>query len=642
MKRKMEKSIVYGARCIFSLLLAFFMVLGFMPKVVLAEKADKMAKDPIVDHPLNEKNNWDIRYELIMPGERFYTVPEYSASKEKLTYGSEVVGLWIQYSHASLMLSHPENQAGGEVVLDTDKLVRSTPNISQLIPQETTYNAIETAYNRGDLAFITGNPSIYDTCKEALKSAIKDKKQAIIGYRNDTNLPMVLEAVRGGTDTTEGMVKGGRYGEDVLVQERVMHNWGCQLCFYEPYYTLSYDIKGIDEKLTEEEKKELPDRYYIQRTRQELVLKNPIRAGRHFVEWSSMGFHEDVRVADGKTTLAFDWEHNLGHHKTYIGDQILHAYFKDGFTVTFNPNGGRLKEEDPAVREIDTTDYEDNLFFDIGECIPVREGYKFEGWCTSPSADANSFIQNTENSKWIEDWFEERMYDTDINKYDIQLYAKWKKVDPCAKGHKLQEIVTQATTNSNGKIITKCSVCDKVFSTKRIAKIEQMDLASDIYTYDGTVKTPQIIVKDSDGELLEQNKDYVVTYAEGRKKVGNYSITIKLKENYSGEVKKTFTIKPKSTNIFKVLSGKKKLTVKWKKQTKQTNGYQIQYSTSPKFKGAKNIIISKNKRKSKTISKLKAKKKYYIRIRTYKKLKENGKSYNIYSSWSKIKTKKVK
>lgn len=77
--------------------------------------------------------------------------------------------------------------------------------------------------------------------------------------------------------------------------------------------------------------------------------------------------------------MAFDWEHNLGHHKTYIGDQTLYAYFEDGFTVTFNSNGGRLKAEDPDVREIDTTDYEDNLFFDIGECIPVREGYKFEG-----------------------------------------------------------------------------------------------------------------------------------------------------------------------------------------------------------------------------------------------------------------------
>lgn len=193
-------------------------------------------------------------------------------------------------------------------------------------------------------------------------------------------------------------------------------------------------------------------------------------------------------------------------------------FHKDGYTVTFNPNGGRLKAEDPAVREIDVTGYEDSLFFDIGECVPVREGYKFEGWCTSSSADANSLIKNTENSKWIYDWLDERMYDTDINKYDIQLYAKWKKEDPCAKGHKLQEIVTQATTNSNGKIITKCSVCDKVFSTRRIAKIEHMNLSSDVYTYDGTVKTPQVIVKDSDGELLKQNKDYVVTYAEGRKK----------------------------------------------------------------------------------------------------------------------------
>lgn len=41
--------------------------------------------------------------------------------------------------------------------------------------------------------------------------------------------------------------------------------------------------------------------------------------------------------------MAFDWEHNLGHHKTYIGDQTLYAYFEDGFTVTFNSNDGRLK-----------------------------------------------------------------------------------------------------------------------------------------------------------------------------------------------------------------------------------------------------------------------------------------------------------
>ena len=38
------------------------------------------------------------------------------------------------------------------------------------------------------------------------------------------------------------------------------------------------------------------------------------------------------------------------------------------------------------------------------------------------------------------------------------------------------------------------------------------------------------------------------------------------------------------------------------------------------------------------VTKLKAKKKYYVRVRTYKKVKINGKSTKIYSGWSKVKT----
>ena len=37
------------------------------------------------------------------------------------------------------------------------------------------------------------------------------------------------------------------------------------------------------------------------------------------------------------------------------------------------------------------------------------------------------------------------------------------------------------------------------------------------------------------------------------------------------------------------------------------------------------------------VTKLKSKKKYYIRIRTYKTVKVNGKSKKIYSGWSKVK-----
>ena len=85
-------------------------------------------------------------------------------------------------------------------------------------------------------------------------------------------------------------------------------------------------------------------------------------------------------------------------------------------------------------------------------------------------------------------------------------------------------------------------------------------------------------------------------------------------------------------------AGVKKITVKWKKQTAQTAGYQIQYSTSSKFAKPKTVTITKNTSTSKAVTKLAGKKKYYVRIRTYKKV--SGKNY--YSAWSKSKTVKTK
>lgn len=84
-----------------------------------------------------------------------------------------------------------------------------------------------------------------------------------------------------------------------------------------------------------------------------------------------------------------------------------------------------------------------------------------------------------------------------------------------------------------------------------------------------------------------------------------------------------------TTTITSVKAQSKAFTVKWKKKSGIT-GYQIQYSTNSKFKkGNKSIKIKNAKTVSKKITKLKAAKKYYVRIRTYK-----GKKY---SSWSKKK-----
>lgn len=81
--------------------------------------------------------------------------------------------------------------------------------------------------------------------------------------------------------------------------------------------------------------------------------------------------------------------------------------------------------------------------------------------------------------------------------------------------------------------------------------------------------------------------------------------------------------------------GKGKIVVKWKKST-AAKGYQLQYSTSKKFKSKKTKTTNKT---SLTIKKLKKKKTYYIRVRAYKTV--NGKkSYGKWSSVKKIKIKK--
>ncbi len=636
-----KNKITYIIRCTASFLIALCTVCGSMPVPAFAQETDHTTQYSSSEHVLREENNWDISDELIMPGEVFYTEPKYEFSYEKLQSGTTRLTAWPRYLHATLTLNKPDGEEGGEARWYTDALVRSTPDTSKVVPGKTnSYNVIKMAYDKGDLSSLQSD----DTCRDALQGAIKGEKQVTAGYRNDTGLPMVLEQVRGSSTIDEGLVYGGEFGMDLLVDAWSTHNWGCTIRFYEPYYNLSYELYGMDGEFTEEEKKVLPDRYYIQREKQELVLPNPIRPGYHFEGWfGGLVGVSDVSQKDGNTILSFDWEHNLKDAGfSGAGDQTLSAQFEQGLTVTFNPNGGQLKEGDPAIREIDTTDYEVNQFFDINECVPVREEYRFVGWCTSPSASDASLIKNTRNSDWIVDWAKDTYNRLQIDSYDIQLYAKWAKEDPCAKGHTPQETLTQATAESDGRIVTKCSVCGKTLSETVIKRASDICLSDTSYTYDGKEKTPQLVVKDSEGKQLNLNTDYTVTYAKDRKNVGCYDVTITFAGNYNGTVNRTFTIEPKQVNLSKVKAGRKKITVKWKKQAVQTTGYEIQYGTSSGFEGAKTVTVSKNKTTGKTISKLKAKKKYYVRIRAYKTVKVKEQSVKIYSSWSKVRKIKVK
>lgn len=215
-----------------------------------------------------------------------------------------------------------------------------------------------------------------------------------------------------------------------------------------------------------------------------------------------------------------------------------------------------------------------------------------------------------------------------------------------AWGHDSQTITTRATTRKDGKILVQCKrlSCKAVESETIIYAVTDITLSKTSYTYDGKVKKPSVAVKDSKGNTLKEKQDYTVSYASGRKNVGIYTVTVKLQGNYVGNVKKTFRIVPKGTSITKLKPVKKGFSVQWKKQAKQTTGYEIAYSTNSKFKKktTQTITIKKNKTVSKSVKKLKAKKKYYVRARTYKTVKSGGKSQKIYSSWSKVKTVKTK
>ena len=162
-------------------------------------------------------------------------------------------------------------------------------------------------------------------------------------------------------------------------------------------------------------------------------------------------------------------------------------------------------------------------------------------------------------------------------------------------------------------------------------------------TYTGSAIKPALTVT-QDGKALALNTDYTVTYS-SNKNVGTAKAVFTGKGNYEGMTRTlTFKINPKGRSISKLTRAKKAFTVKWSKlATKMSKsritGYQIEYSTDKDFKtGVKKVTVKGYTKKSRKITKLKAKTTYYVRMRTY--MKVSGTTY--YSNWSAAKSVKTK
>lgn len=115
------------------------------------------------------------------------------------------------------------------------------------------------------------------------------------------------------------------------------------------------------------------------------------------------------------------------------------------------------------------------------------------------------------------------------------------------------------------------------------------------------------------------------------KKAGTLTITGTIYRNgkFFRDVKKTYKVEGNTPSPTPV----NKPTTPAKVTVKKTT-----LKSAKNAKGNKTKTISKNKTTSYTIKKLKKKKTYYVRIRTYKKV--SGKTY--YSEWSSVKKVKIK
>lgn len=197
-------------------------------------------------------------------------------------------------------------------------------------------------------------------------------------------------------------------------------------------------------------------------------------------------------------------------------------------------------------------------------------------------------------------------------------------------GHKYATVLTvKATMATNGVVGKQCSVCKAGVKTTIYHPKSVVSNKLKV-TYNGKKQYPGVTVKDIKGKVIS-SKYYTVSY-EKNKYVGFGKITVKFKGLYSGAKTAAFMIAPKGTAL-KAVKGANStsINVYWNKQTTQTSGYQIQYSTNSKFAKNNKSFTAKTDTAGKTVKGLKAGTTYYFRIRTY--MKKAGFPY--YSGWSK-------
>lgn len=215
-----------------------------------------------------------------------------------------------------------------------------------------------------------------------------------------------------------------------------------------------------------------------------------------------------------------------------------------------------------------------------------------------------------------------------------------KEATPATDAEKaaLQKLVNEAKA-LNEKDYCKSDAKTAAFATLKAETEETVDLLAKEGVTSAEIEEQTTHLTDAI-KTVKSLKKHSITTTSTLDKSKKSVTTVQKCKNCGTVIKTTKTTAPAKTTA-KLSSAKKtSLKVSWKKVS-GASAYQIQYATASSFKGAKTVKVS-SKSASKTLTKLKKNKKYYVRVRSYKTVKVNNKSVNLYSDWSAKKSLKTK
>ncbi|MBR3948846.1 MAG: fibronectin type III domain-containing protein [Clostridia bacterium] len=191
--------------------------------------------------------------------------------------------------------------------------------------------------------------------------------------------------------------------------------------------------------------------------------------------------------------------------------------------------------------------------------------------------------------------------------------------EPVAKlPHEYKTEIEEATDTKDGWYKVVCKNCGYIEDEGIYYRIETIKLKKSEYTYDGKQKTPEVVVTDRMGNVIDEKENYAVNFKDAERKLpGKYTVKVDFVDgNYFSDTKELyFSILPSKTSKITATPSTSSIKLSWKKVTGADGNRVYQYnSKTGKYKTVKTLTGT-----SYTVKNLKAGTSYKFAVKAYTK-----------------------